>query len=66
MKTLTSIKGHNSVENERKIMFSHTNLHLVNIEIHKFILTQDIEHNQNSDIDQGPQLCYKLTKNNVH
>ena len=27
----TSIKGHNSVENVRKILFNHLNLHLVNI-----------------------------------
>ena len=27
----TSIKGHNSVENERKILFNHPNLHLVNV-----------------------------------
>ena len=46
----TSIKGHNSVENERKIMFNHANLHLVNINIYtKFdrnsqINSQDIEH----------------------
>ena len=40
----TSIKGHNSVENERKILFNHPNLHLVNInaytkfdQIHKLI-----------------------------
>ena len=37
----TSIKGHNSVENERNILFNHSNLHFVNInafikfEIHK-------------------------------
>ena len=41
---LTSIKGHNSVENEGKILFNRPNLHLVNImhiqnliEIHKLI-----------------------------
>ena len=56
----TSIKGHNSVENERKILFNHSNLHLVNInEYTKFdgnpqINSQDIEHKQNSDVDQGP------------
>ena len=27
----TSIKGNNSVENERKILFNHPNLHLINI-----------------------------------
>ena len=55
----TSIKGHNS-ENERKILFNHSNLHLVNIIAYtKFdrnpqINSQDIEHKQNSDINQGP------------
>ena len=58
----TSIQGHNSVENERKILFNHPNLHLVNINTYtctKFdqnplINSQAIEHKQNSDIDQGP------------
>ena len=54
-----SIKGHNFVENERKIFFNNPNLHLVNIDAYtKFypnsqINTKDIEHKQNSDIDQG-------------
>ena len=52
-----SIKGHNSVENEQKILF---NLHLDGIHAYtKFnnnpqINSQDLEHKQNSDIDQGP------------
>ena len=56
----TSIKGQNSVENERKMLFNHPNLHLVNINAYtKFdwnpqINSQDIEHKQNSDVDQGP------------
>ena len=56
----TSIKGHNSVENERKILYHHPNLQLVNINAYtKFdqnpqINSQDIEHKQNSDVDQGP------------
>ena len=56
----TSITGHNSVENERKILFNHPNLHLVNINAYtQFdrnpqINSQDIEHKQNSDINQGP------------
>ena len=56
----TSIKGQRSVENERKILFNHPNLHLVNINAYtKFdrnlhINSQDIEHKQNSDVDQGP------------
>ena len=53
----TSIKGHNSVENEQQILF---NLHFVNINAYTKsdqnpqINSQDIEHKQNSDIDQGP------------
>ena len=56
----TSIKGQNSVEIERKILFNHPNLHLVNINAYtQFdrnpqINLQDIEHKQNSDADQGP------------
>ena len=56
----TSIRGHNSIENEQKILFNHRNLHLANINAYtKFernpqINSQDIEHKQNSDIDQGP------------
>ena len=59
-KILTSIKGHNSVENEQKILFNHPNLHLVNINAYtKFdqnpqINSQAIEQTQNSDVDQGP------------
>ena len=56
----TSVKGHNSVENEGKILFNHPNLHLVNINAYtKFdrnpqINSQDIEHKQSSDKNQGP------------
>ena len=52
-----SIKGHNSVENERKILFNH-HLHLVSINAYtKYdqnpqINSQDIEHKQNSEVDQ--------------
>ena len=55
----TSIKGHNSVENERKVLFNHPNLHPINIHAYtKFdqnpqINSQDSEHRQNSDVDQG-------------
>ena len=55
-----SIKGHNSVENGYKILFNNPNLHLVNINAYpKFdrnpqINSHDIEHNENSDVDQGP------------
>ena len=56
----TSIKGHNSVENELKILLNHQNLHLVNINAYtKFdrnpqTNSQAMEHKQNSDVDQGP------------
>ena len=59
-KILTSIKGHNSVENKRKIFFNHPNLHLINISAYaKFDQnpqnnSQDIEHKPNSNVDQGP------------
>ena len=55
----TSIKGHNSVENELKILLNHPNQHLVNINAYtKFdrnpqIISQDIEDKQISDVDQG-------------
>ena len=51
---------HQTLENERKILFSHPILHFVNINAYiKFdrnpqINAQDIEHKQNSDVDQGP------------
>ena len=47
-----------AIENERKILFNH--LHFVNINAYtKFdrnpqINSQDIEHKQISDVDQGP------------
>ena len=56
----TSVKGHNSVENERKILLNHPNLHLVNVNActksdrNPQINSQDIEHKQNSNVDQGP------------
>ena len=55
-----SIKDHNSVENEQNTLFNHPNLNLVNINAFtKFdrnqqINSQDIEHKQNSDFNQGP------------
>ena len=60
---LTSNKGLNPVGNEQKILFNHPNIYLVNINAYtKFDRnpqsnSQDIEHKQNSDVDQGPQLC---------
>ena len=59
-KISTSIKAHNWVENEQKVLFNHPNLHLVNINAYtKFdrnpqINSQYIMHKQNSDVDQGP------------
>ena len=51
----TSVKGHNSVENEQKILFNQPNLRLININAYtKFCRNpQDMEHKQNSDVDQG-------------
>ena len=48
-----------TVENERKLLFNNPNLHLVNINAYtKFDRnpqnnSQDTEHKQNSDVDQG-------------
>ena len=58
-KILISIKGHNSVEKQRKIICNCLYLHFVNINvITKFyqnpsIGPQDIEHKQNFNINQG-------------
>ena len=57
---LTTIKGHNSVANLRKMTFYNPNLDLVNVNVYtKFgkilsIGSQDIELKRNSDINQGP------------
>ena len=56
---LTSIKGSNSVANLRKTKIYNTNIYLVNHNVYTkfglnmFILSQDIEQNPNSDINQG-------------
>ena len=56
---LISIKGHKSVETERKILFNDPNLHLVNSNAYtKFdrnpqINSQEIERKENSDVNQG-------------
>ena len=56
----TTVKGHNTGENERKIVFNHPNLHLVNTNAYKKfdrkpqINSQYIEHKQNFNVDQGP------------
>ena len=57
---LTSVKGHNSVTNLKKMTSNHPNLDLVNINAFtKFsqilsIRSQDIEQKQISEISQGP------------
>ena len=54
-----TIKGHNSVENLRKMTIYNTNVDLVNDNVYtKFgldmsILSQDIEQKLNSDVNQG-------------
>ena len=57
----TSIKGHNSVENEEKMLFNHPNLHLVNTKAHTnfdrnppWFYLQDIGIKTISDVYQGP------------
>ena len=63
----TPIKGQNSVEKFRKISCashntctSYTNFHQ-----NPSIWSQDIKWKQNSDINQGPLLQWKITKNNL-
>ena len=57
---LTSIKGSNSVANLRKTKLYNTNIDIVNDNVctkfglNLFILSQDIEQKQNSDVHQGP------------
>ena len=53
---LTSIKGHNSDEKFRKMSFVSNNTY-TKFDRNPPINSQDIEHKQNSDVDQGPQLC---------
>ena len=66
---LTSIKGSNSVANLRKTKIYNTNIDLVNDNVYTkfglnlFILSQDIEQKPNSDLNEGPKLCYKFAKN---
>ena len=67
---LTSIKGSKSVSNLRKTKIFNTNIDIVNDNAYTnfgfnlFILSQDIEQKPNSDINQGPLLCFKFAKNN--
>ena len=57
---LTSITGINSVANLRKTKIYNINIDLVNDNVYTkfglnlFILSQDIDQNPNSDINQGP------------
>ena len=57
---LTSVKGHNSVTDKRKMMRINPNIDLVNINAYiKFCeilstCSQDIERKRNSDVNQGP------------
>ena len=66
---LTSIKGHYSVKNLRKMTGNNPNEDLVNVDVHtKFgqilsIHSQDIQRKQNSDVNQGPSLLQNLAKN---
>ena len=54
-KISTSIKGHNSVENERKILFNHPNLNLVNIHAY----TKFDRNPQNLRVKfSGVQICF--------
>ena len=67
---LTSIKGSNSVANLPKSKIYNTNIDLVNDNVFtKFVLilsirSQDIKQKPNSDVNQGPLLCCKFSKNN--
>ena len=49
---LTSSKGHNSVEKFGNVTILHTQFHQ-----NSSICSHDIKWKQNSDINQGPQLC---------
>ena len=57
---LTSIKGHYTVANLRKMMIYNSKVDLVNDKVYtkfglnKSIHSQDIEQKLNSDINQGP------------
>ena len=66
---MTSIKGHNSVANLRKMTIYNPNVDFVNDNVYtkfgliKTIRSQDIGQKLNSDVNQGPLLCCKLAKN---
>ena len=69
-RTLTSMKGSNSVVNLRKTKIYNTNIVLANdnvytkFDLNLLILSQDIKQKPSSDINQGPLLCCKFPKNN--
>ena len=65
-----SIKGCNFVKIlQIKMIGNNPKLDLVNVDVHtKFdqilsVRSQDIEQKQNSDVNQGPQLCQNFAKN---
>ena len=65
------IKGCNSDKIWRKKTGNNPKLDFANVDVHtKFglilsIRSQDIEQKRNSDVNQGPQLCQNLAKNNL-
>ena len=66
---LTSFKGHSSsVMIRQKWTLNNPKLDVININAYvkfgqnPFIHSQDIELKRNSDVIQGPLLCYKLMK----
>ena len=54
----------------KKMLQNYPNVNLAQIDVYTkigpilSICSQDIERKQNSDIYQGPSLCYKCAKNN--
>ena len=66
---LTSIKGHNSITNVRKIMFSNPNLELVNMNVYTKALEQmqsntDLEAAKNNVMDAYKILCLSVKTTN--
>ena len=66
--SLTPIKGRNSVVNMRKTRIYYTNVDFVNDSVYTnfgfnlSIRSQNMKQKPNSDINQGPLLCYKFAK----
>ena len=63
---LTSIMGHKSVEKFRKISYASRNTANTKFHQNPSICSQDIKRKQNSDINKGPLLRWKITKNNLY